>query len=161
MDENIKFHLQDYVNHKKHVLDSCYKLAMHLAENDDIETAIKLMKRASVHDVSKMNKAEFENLLKVNSSRDTFTDPKAKLNDFSKKCIEEHYKNNSHHPEYWKNYLDMDELSIMEMCCDWHARSSQYGTDFLHFVKTRQEERFKFEENFFNKVWNYCQILAA
>lgn len=159
MDEKIKFHLEDYVNHKKHVLDSCYKLAIYFAENNELETAIKLMKRASIHDISKMNNGEFNNLLKVNASKDTFTNPNATLNDFSKKCIEEHYKNNTHHPEHWENYNDMDELSIMEMCCDWHARSTQYKTNFLEFVKTRQENRFKFDEDFFQKVWKYCLIL--
>ena len=93
--------------------------------------------------------------------RDTtsFTNANSGLDEIMKKSIELHWKHNSHHPEYFENVEDMSELDIMEMCCDWHARSQQYGTDFLSFVKTRQENRFHFPETMFEKIWNYCVIL--
>ena len=53
----------------------------------------------------------------------------------------------------------MNEVDILEMCCDWHARSIQYHTDFLSFVKIRQENRFHFPKDMFDKIWKYCLIL--
>ena len=32
---------------------------------------------------------------------------------------------------YFENIEDMNELDIIEMVCDWYARSMQYKTDFL------------------------------
>lgn len=36
--------------------------------------------------------------------------------------IETHWKNNRHHPEYFKDISNMEELDIIEMVCDWYAR---------------------------------------
>ena len=46
------------------------------------------------------------------------------------------------------------------MCCDWHARSTQYNTDFLKFVEERQKDRFHFPDWMFAEIWHYCKVLA-
>ena len=56
---------------------------------------------------------------------------------------------------------NLTKVDIMEMCCDWHARSTQYKTNFLEFVKKQQEIRFKFPEWMFAEVWHYCEVLAS
>ena len=55
----------------------------------------------------------------------------------------------------------MSRLDVMEMCCDWHARSVQYETNFLDFVKKRQKDRFHFPIWMFEEIWHYCEILDS
>ena len=78
-----------------------------------------------------------------------------------KDAIALHYKHNAHHPEHFESVLDMEKIDILEMCCDWHARSTQYKTDFLDYVKTAQETRFHFPDWMFQEIWHYCEVLAS
>ena len=55
----------------------------------------------------------------------------------------------------------MNELDIIEMVCDWYARSMQYKTDFLSFVVSRQESRFHFPNEMFDKIYRYCEIINS
>ena len=47
----------------------------------------------------------------------------------------------------------MKEIDIIEMVCDWHARSVQYGTNLMEFVTVRQENRFKFPQEMYEKIY--------
>ena len=72
-----------------------------------------------------------------------------------------HWRNNSHHPEHFENYEEMSKLDKIEMACDWMARSLQYKSNLLEFVKTRQNDRFHFSNSMFDEVYNYCKILLS
>lgn len=157
--ESYYFQLKDFAIHKKFILESGLILIDYLNKKDEDKLAFGLLKRLSIHDNSKIEDEEFYMLCQIPYNTTSFTNANSGLNDITKKSIELHWKHNSHHPEYFKNVEDMSELDIMEMCCDWHARSQQYKTDFLSFVKTRQENRFHFPEKMFKKIWNYCLIL--
>jgi len=43
--------------------------------------------------------------------------------------FEHHYANNRHHPEYHANLLDMTDLDLIEMVCDWTAMSQELKQD--------------------------------
>ena len=154
-----EFQIKDFILHKKYVLESGSILIDYLLKNNEEDLAFNLLKNLSKHDDSKLNEDEFKKLCEIPYNTNSFTNSKEKMDEKLKKCIELHWKNNRHHPEYWDNVLNMSELDIMEMCCDWHARSKQYNTDFLEFVKTRQNTRFHFPKKIFDKIWNYCLIL--
>ena len=53
----------------------------------------------------------------------------------------------------------MDDVDILEMVCDWAAKSYQTNTSLLEFVKIRQENRFHFPDEMFAKILKYCEIL--
>ena len=72
-----------------------------------------------------------------------------------------HWKHNSHHPEHYKNPIDMEKIDILEMCCDWHARSTQYHTDLMTFVNTQNEIRFHFPDWMFSEIVHYCEVLLS
>jgi hypothetical protein len=56
----------------------------------------------------------------------------------------EHVQTNPHHPEYWSGGIDtMPRLYKAEMVCDWHARSSEFGTDLREWAKGKAVRKYK------------------
>ncbi len=160
MDNLAMIQIEDTIIHKQYVLGSALKIFHYLCSVNKDDLGIELLKRAAVHDNSKLEDKELYLLSRLNDRIEAFTDPDYRLNDTQKEIIEEHWRKNRHHPEYFEDYNEMTELDILEMCCDWSARSSQYGTDLMEFVKTRQENRFHFSPEVYKKVVKYCKILA-
>jgi len=92
----------------------------------------EFMKRAEIHDQSKMQPAEVE----------LFTEYTPKLKDVVygsdeyksffkdlRPALENHYAENSHHPEHYENGVQgMDLFDMLEMVADWSA-SSMRGKD--------------------------------
>lgn len=154
-----KEHIIDTILHKKYMLESGLILIQYLYNNNRSQDALDLAKRCARHDNSKLEGEEISQFIKLDKNKSSMIDSSILLSDDTKKIIAIHWKNNKHHPEHFKSYEDMSEIDIMEMVCDWYARSKQFQTDFLNFVKTRQENRFRFNEDFFEKVYNYCKII--
>ncbi len=153
---------QDTMIHKMYVTKSCEKLAGFLEREGAVQHAKMLRERAVVHDISKITcEDELSALSRIVNDKSCLRDSKKQLSPIKQDSIKLHWKHNSHHPEYYKTPIDMSKLDIMEMCCDWHARSTQYGTDFLEFVKNRQDDRFHFPNWMFEEVWYYCKVLAS
>ena len=158
MVEEIMKYLDDTIIHKIYVLQSGRILSDYLTKNGQFDLAIGLLKRCSSHDNSKFEMEEIATLISI-KDKSNFKDPKVQLDDLKKQAIRVHWNNNSHHPEYYESPLDMSELDILEMACDCHARSVEFGTDFLEFIEIRQKERFHFPESMFAKYYNYCEVL--
>lgn len=154
--------IDDNVLHKKIVLDKCLLVSKYFIEHGDIEFGLNIIRRGVTHDNSKFSKQEFTELVSIISS-DTdkcFKDATYTLSDKERKAIEHHWKSNKHHPEYYENTDDMGELDIIEMVCDWAARSEQYGTDLLEFIEERQRNRFKFSDSLFERIEKYCKLIV-
>lgn len=157
-DKTIK-QLNDLLEHKRYILISCNIMIDWLFRNDKEDLAMDLVRRAIVHDNTKFHNDEIASIIKLNDNNDSLTNPNYVMTENDKKCIEAHWKNNRHHPEHYKNIEDMKEIDIIEMVCDWYARSLQLKTDLMEFVYTRQENRFHFPEKMFEMVVFYCNIL--
>ena len=157
--ESYYFQIEDFLEHKKYILESASILIKYLLETKQDDLAFELLKRISIHDNSKLENEEFSLLCKIPLKKDSFINANCNMEESLKNAIQLHWKNNEHHPEHFENIEDMKEVDILEMCCDWYARSLQYHTNFLVFVKTRQENRFHFPKKMFNKIWKYCLIL--
>lgn len=151
---------EDTIIHKKLVLDNCLLVGKYLIGRGDVDLGVKLMRRGCEHDNSKFNCEEFKRLASILKSRKCFKDANSKLSMHEVEAIECHWRNNRHHPEYYKNIEDMGELDILEMVCDWYARSKQYGTDFLEFVEVRQKNRFGFSKGMFERIKGYCELIV-
>lgn len=151
----------DTFEHKGYVMASCEKLAKYLDNKGAVEHAKMLRERAKVHDNSKITcEDEMHALSSIINDKESLRDSSKQLSQTKMDAIKLHWKHNTHHPEHFKTPIDMSKLDIMEMCCDWHARSMQYGTDLLEFVKKRQEDRFHFPAWMFAEIWHYCEVLA-
>lgn len=152
-------HILDTIQHKKYVLEACEKLLKLLFEQSRLDEAQELANRCLVHDNSKLEEEELKNFTELDSSRVGMTDPKVLMTEKEKLIVQLHWKHNRHHPEYFNDYHEMNEVDVMEMCCDWYARSLQFKTDFIPFIEDRQEKRFKFDSEFYKKVRFYCDHL--
>jgi hypothetical protein len=149
----------DTISHKKLVLDNCYLFFKYLIKNGETQLGIDLLKRGATHDNSKFDSREFKSLAKILKNKKCFTNPKQQLSSEEIAAIKYHWSHNRHHPEYFNDKIEMTKLDILEMVCDWYARSLQYNTDFIPFILERQKNRFKFEANQFNEILNYCNLI--
>ena len=152
---------RDTLIHKSYIMKSCKRLADYMENNGAVEHAKMLMERAKIHDDSKIScEDELNALSRIINDKSTLVDSSKQLSPIKQDAIKLHWEHNTHHPEHFKTPMDMSKLDIMEMCCDWHARSTQYNTDFLKFVEERQKDRFHFPDWMFAEIWHYCKVLA-
>ena len=139
---------------------SCKKLAHYLTEIGAVEHSKSLLKRSVLHDNSKFtNEEELRSFAEIINDQQSLKDYSKSLSPLSKEYLKLHYKNNSHHPEHFSSPADMSKLDVMEMVCDWHARSVQYGTDLLKFVNESHIPRFKFPKWMIPEILHYCDVL--
>lgn len=158
--DKILYHISDTIIHKKYVLDSANILCKYLFSVDKKELGLKLVQRAADHDNSKFESKELLDIASISDNFSNFKDANLLLENEDLEKIKEHWKNNRHHPEHFSNIENMEELDILEMICDWHARSKQHETDLLEFVKVRQNNRFHFPKHMFEKILFYCNIIV-
>lgn len=120
-----------------------------------------LIGKCTVHDVSKLvNTREFMALASIVDDTKELSNVKHHLSDEQKSAISLHWEKNSHHPEHYDNPNDMQDIDLLEMACDCHARSKQYKTDLLSYIDYQQQERFHFSDSVFKKLRYYCEILV-
>ena len=96
-----------------------------------IEAATELLRRATCHDDSKLGTPEKEMFdeftPKLAGTTYGSEEYKALLKEL-KPALDHHYKNNSHHPEFFENGIDdMDLLDLIEMFLDWKAASERHN----------------------------------
>ena len=96
-----------------------------------LDVLVKIMKRATCHDASKLEEPE-------KSMYDEFT-PKLRAmtygSDEYKSCLaamgealKHHYEVNSHHPEHFENGVNgMTLLDLVEMLADWKAATQRHA----------------------------------
>ena len=151
---------KDTFIHKEYVFNTCNLFAKYLENNGQKEDAKQLRNRAIVHDNSKIiNKDEFEALRSIVNDKYEMKNADAQLSEHKQNFIKLHWQHNTHHPEHFENVEDMSKIDRMEMVCDWYARAKQYNTQFLEFVKKRQEDRFHFPDDMFKEIMEYCEII--
>lgn len=92
------------------------------------DVAIKLMRRADVHDASKLEAPEADAFAAAPKLEDlTYGSPEYQASlDQLNVALAHHYANNRHHPQHFKGGVDdMTLLDIVEMFCDWKASSER------------------------------------
>lgn len=151
-------HLEETIIHKKMVLEACWKMSRYLDSVGREKEAIEILRRAAVHDNSKLGDEEIEAFSTIVNDKSCLGNAEKQLDEVKLNIIKIHWKNNSHHPEHFEHKEDMTEMDIIEMVCDWYARSMEYGNDLIEFVKKRQSERFHFPEKMFEKIIEYCEV---
>ena len=159
--KKISQEINDALMHRACVMRSGRYLSKYLIHCNRSVDAIRLLARCSIHDISKIqNTEEFLSLASIIDQMDSLHDVSYVLSSSQQDAIRLHWQNNSHHPEHYESPNDMSELDIMEMACDCHARSKQYGTDLLDYIIKQQDLRFHFDERHFRILKRYCQMLV-
>jgi hypothetical protein len=94
------------------------------------EAAIEMLRRANVHDDSKLKEPEKSGYDGVVGALKGMTYGSEEYREQLKKLkptIQEHYKNNTHHPEHYERGVDdFDLFDLMEMFFDWKAASERH-----------------------------------
>ena len=157
--DKVMFQIDDVMLHKAYFMLTAKLMVDYLYENGQQEEAKELLRRACVHDNSKIRSDEFNCLTQMSCDKRSFTNSKSSLSDADKALIELHWQHNSHHPEHYENYDDMSEMDVIEMVCDWFSRSCQYGTSLLEFFESRHETRFHFSDALYQKIKAYCELI--
>ena len=156
----IQEHINDTLLHKQLLINSCLKMINYLYSCGREDDALALARRCSSHDHSKLDEEEikcFTQLPKEGHNKK----PNGILTEEQKKLIETHWSKNKHHPEYFNDYHEMGEVDILEMVCDWSARSDQFCNvkSLVQFLDETQKKRFGFDDEFYSKIHDYCEIL--
>lgn len=95
--------------------------------------ADELMRRADIHDASKMEEPEAEmfsvwrpRLQAIQAAGGLESPEYAEALAAMGECLKHHYANNSHHPEYHAGGIgSMGIIDLIEMVCDWGAAASE------------------------------------
>lgn len=114
------------------------------------ETATELIRRANVHDNSKLLSPEKEGF-------DEYTPKLAKVTygseeykgflDKLKPSLDHHYAHNSHHPEYYKGGVDdMNLFDVIEMFMDWKAAGERHEDGNIFKSIDHNKVRFKMSD---------------
>jgi hypothetical protein len=127
--------LKAVVRHITHVQQSCTLLGERLILAGD-RMGHKLIANGFIHDNSKFHGIEWLYL------HDDVKDFEPQM---FMAALTQHVRNNMHHPEYWDGIENMPSLYMAEMVCDWHARSSEFGTDLRSFIKDVATKKFDFK----------------
>lgn len=161
MEKEVKEMLKDTAIHKTLVMESCLKLAQYFEELGQDTMAIELVHRGAYHDNSKFEAEELNALASIINDKSCLEDASSQLSELKEKAIALHWKNNSHHPEFYTDCSQMSTLDRAEMACDMHARSVQFKTDLISFFKTRQENRFHFPQEMYEEILTYMRYLVG
>ncbi len=161
MTDEVYSQIEETFIHKDLFNKSCLKMSKYLHSIGNDALAIDICRRAVLHDNSKLDDNELGPFSKLDHKKEALKDPNIGLDDNVKHVIEVHWNKNRHHPEFFPDIEDMADIDIIEMCCDWHARSVQYGTDLLEFAQIRQSNRFHFSEEQYKKIMEYCKVLSS
>jgi hypothetical protein len=120
--------------------------------------------RAEVHDASKLREPELSGFAnaKIRLAGAVYGSPEYQaLLDESRPIINEHYRVNSHHPEYFENGISgMSLLDVLEMLCDWKAAGERTKDGSIEQSLRVNVKRFGIEPQLAALLWNTAKELG-
>jgi len=136
--------IEAILRHILNVQQNCLLLGKRLIEKGEAELGKALIANGLIHDNSKFFGVEWDYL----DSEDK---------ELQKIAISSHQKVNPHHPEYWGKIDRIPRLYLAELCCDWKARASEFGTSVHEWLENSATEKFGFTKN--SKVYKEIKSL--
>lgn len=128
------------------------------------EAAGELIKRASVHDNSKLQSPEKEFFDEYTPKLAGSTYGSEEYNGFLKELkvgLDHHYANNSHHPEHYPNGINgFDLFDLMEMFFDWKAATERHNNGNIFKSIQINKERFKYSDQLAEIFTNTAERLG-
>lgn len=119
-----------------------------------IGAATELLRRAQVHDESKLYSPEVDLFDKMTPKLKNLTygtqEYKDSLSEL-KPALDHHYLFNSHHPEHYENGIDeMNLFDVIEMFFDWKAAGERNKGGSMEKSIEVNKDRFKMSEQLVN-----------
>ena len=106
-----------------------------------------LLRRAEVHDQSKLESPEVEMFTEFTPKLASSTYGSTEYDEFRKAmgpALAHHYAKNPHHPEHHKNGVDdMTLLDVLEMFADWKAAGERHNDGNILKSIEKNVDRFK------------------
>lgn len=111
------------------------------------EAAMELLRRANVHDESKLHSPEKEMFDEATNRLKGSTYGSEEYKGFLKQlkpALDHHYSNNSHHPEHYANGVNgFDLFDLLEMFFDWKAATERHDNGNIYKSIEINKDRFK------------------
>lgn len=128
------------------------------------KVARALIKRAEIHDRSKLESPEAE-LFAVHGSKlkdlEYGTSEYQASLDALKPALDHHYANNRHHPEHFKRGIeDMNLVDLHEMLCDWKSSSERQNGGNLRQSLEENARRFNMDPMLVRILENSIDLLT-
>lgn len=127
------------------------------------EASEELLRRANVHDNSKLNSPEKEFFDEYTPKLAGSTYGSDEYKGFLKELkvgLDHHYSNNSHHPEHYPNGINgFDLFDLIEMFFDWKAATERHNNGNIFKSIQINKERFKYSEQIADIFTNTAERL--
>ena len=144
--------IEDVLRHIRNVQNSAELLGKRLILEGHWKLGKSLIANSFLHDNSKFHGIEWDCLCSADE-----VEPSRLM-----EAIAHHQQVNPHHPEYWEDGVNsMPEVYIAEMVCDWHARSTEAGTDLRQWVKETACDKYGISLNggAYKKIKRFIDLL--
>lgn len=123
-----------------------------------MSAASEILRRAVVHDKSKLESPELEVFTEYTPKLKSSTYGSDEYKTFLKEmgvALKHHYANNSHHPEHYENGINgMDLFDLIEMICDWKAAVMRHDDGDIYKSLEINKERFKIGDQLYSILKN-------
>lgn len=145
------------LNNIDKIYDSKADTLLHIKRVSELMTcaSIELIKRANVHDNSKLESPEKELFDEFTPKLKGCTYGSDEYKEYLKElkvALDHHYKNNSHHPEHYENGVNgFDLFDLIEMFFDWKAAGERHTDGNIYKSIEINKDRFGLSEQI-------CQI---
>lgn len=132
--------------------DSSKDTLLHIKRVNElmIAAAQEILRRAAVHDTSKLSEPEkslFDEWTPLLKGSTYMSEEYHKFLDALRPALEHHYANNSHHPEYYEDRVNgMDLFDLLEMFFDWKAAGERQGTGNIFRSIDLNKNRFELSD---------------
>lgn len=147
------------------MMDSSIDTKKHIEEvrNNLFALICELDIRYLQHDKSKLEEPEKSGYDQVDSQLAGLTYGSEEYNknlEELKPTIEHHYKNNSHHPEYYQRGISgMNLVDIIEMLCDWKAATLRHNDGDIRRSIEINQKRFGYSDELKSILLNTVILL--
>jgi hypothetical protein len=151
--EEIKKKVQQTLEHIKRVQDNCFIIAYKLIDQNNYKLARLVIDRALAHDATKFSRKDEFNILVLGEDK----------NDQLQQAIKNHQYRNDHHPECWLNGIgDMSDEALIEMICDWRARSYERDMSLNEWIDQEATKRWNFtkEDVIYKRIMYFVDLLV-
>ena len=129
--------------------DSKIDTLLHIKRVSELMTqaASELIKRANIHDSSKLESPEKELFDEFTPKLKECTYGSNEYREFLKELkvgLDHHYAHNSHHPEHYENGVyGMNLFDLIEMILDWKAAGERHADGNIYKSIEINNDRFK------------------
>jgi len=144
-------HLKRVIRHMDGVRNAAMIIIDKLLDDGDIDLSCRVISEVNKHDISKL----------LSSKEWRYLRDGADINEKFKDALSHHRYANKHHPEYYKDCNMMSHENIIEMVCDWYARSCEKGTDFNKWIDEEVPKRFEFDTHHLYLIHKYAGMLIT